>query len=284
MLTKNYQSRPEIPEIIQMPFFRSVAQNFKARRGKMDVHIPIKKTEYHKKISSGNGERSNNESNKVISNNVNGSSTKPQTSNGYNASTNRRSSNGYYVNSNVVSSNGNNNQYANMTPAERMNKRKEELAEQRKKELIEYQSKKDKEVNKTATKIDNSMRSELDKTTISYNTDNTNATLVLKTNNPKIPNGNSNNASMNGSFLPDLKIKDSKMMVSNFGYNDNTIQSINIGTNEYKHSRIGSMNGNINNYEVNGNYSRRPKSNMKRSIRTQNELLNNSVDRNLSYK
>ena len=33
--------RPEITEVIQMPFFRRVAENFKSRRGKMDVHIPI---------------------------------------------------------------------------------------------------------------------------------------------------------------------------------------------------------------------------------------------------
>lgn len=43
LLTKDYKMRPEITEVIQMPFFRKVAENFKSRRGKMDVHIPIKK-------------------------------------------------------------------------------------------------------------------------------------------------------------------------------------------------------------------------------------------------
>ena len=57
LLIKNYRSRPNIDEIIQMPFIRQVACKFIERRGVVEVfflllkiqeHIPIKKTAYHR--------------------------------------------------------------------------------------------------------------------------------------------------------------------------------------------------------------------------------------------
>ena len=149
MLTKDFKMRPEITEVIQMPFFKRVAENFKSRRGKMDVHVPIsikKETvqseDMRKKIKPSTADNSN--------------------------------------------SRYSENSLSNLTPMERIKKRKQILADKRAKELIDYQKSMTKQDNKSQISIEKSIpdkRPELDNTVESFNAnDNTQETINLKTN------------------------------------------------------------------------------------------------------
>jgi NIMA (never in mitosis gene a)-related kinase len=142
MLIKNFRNRPSIKDIIGMPWIRKTAENFKARRGQMDVHLPIKKTEMHRQ--GGPNENIQNFSDSNI------------TTTSQNAS-------------NML-----------LTPAERAKKKKEDAAEKRRLELINA-SKHSQDfrlgTGSAKQRKEDDMRSTFDRTTVSYNQQ----TLNLKT-------------------------------------------------------------------------------------------------------
>lgn len=142
MLIKNFRNRPSIKDIIGMPWIRKTAENFKARRGQMDVHLPIKKTEMHRQ--GGPNENVQNFSDSNITN---------------------------------VSQNASN---MLLTPAERAKKKKEDAAEKRRLELINA-SKHSQDyrlgTGSAKQRKEDDMRSTFDRTTVSYNQQ----TLNLKT-------------------------------------------------------------------------------------------------------
>lgn len=144
------KQRPNIDKIIQMPFIREVASKFIERRGILEEAIPIKKTAYHRQIE---GE---------VEDSMTYSNTGTQMQQNQTSNTNMKNE-------------------SNMTPAERLRKKKEEAARKREAELIQFNKKEvqNRMAEQTSKqKVQNHLRSAMDNTVYSQYQ----PTLGLKTN------------------------------------------------------------------------------------------------------
>jgi hypothetical protein len=190
LLIKNFRQRPDIPEIIQMTFIKRVAEGFIARRGKMQDHVPIKKTTYHKTLKKNSGDDCQDEG---------------QQATGYQA-TNARS---------IEQSR---QEEMLMTPAQRARARKEAQARKREQELV------------TAMKMESNYNSAYKQTNQDQNRSHfdrttTSETMRLSTGKkPETSNSTVESQNMDSRLVNRQGIEDS------FGYNDKTMKSLDMNT------------------------------------------------------
>jgi hypothetical protein len=193
LLIKNFRQRPDIPEIIQMTFIKRVAEGFIARRGKMQDHVPIKKTTYHKTLKKNSGDDCQDEGHHA---------TGYQATNATNARSIEQSRQEEML----------------MTPAQRARARKEAQARKREQELV------------TAMKMESNYNSAYKQTNQDQNRSHfdrttTSETMRLSTGKkPETSNSTVESQNMDSRLVNRQGIEDS------FGYNDKTMKSLDMNT------------------------------------------------------
>lgn len=193
LLIKNFRQRPDIPEIIQMTFIKRVAEGFIARRGKMQDHVPIKKTTYHKCLKKNSDDNCQDEAHQA---------TGYQGTNATNAKSIEQSRQEEML----------------MTPAQRARARKEAQARKREQELVTAMKMESNYNSAYKQTNQDQNRSHFDKTT-------TSETMRLSTGKkPETSNSTVESQNMDSRLVSRKKMEDS------FGYNDKTMKSLDINT------------------------------------------------------
>jgi hypothetical protein len=188
-----------------MTFIKRVAEGFIARRGKMQDHVPIKKTTYHKCLKKNSDDNCQDEGHQA---------TGYHGTNATNARSIEQSTNA----TNAKSIEQSRQEEMLMTPAQRARARKEAQARKREQELV------------TAMKMESNYNSAYKQTNQDQNRshfDRTTTSETIRLSTGKKPE--TSNSTVESQNM-DSRLVSRKNMEDSFGYNDKTMKSLDMNT------------------------------------------------------